>query len=82
MFVVERYRGQGIGVALIEEIEKNALHLGYNRLYVGSGGVTTAMRTGGWAPINEPEIMRGPIEIFERDLRGLNTLSASNTSKG
>jgi hypothetical protein len=67
---------------LIEGIEKNALHLGYNRLYVGSGGVTTAMRTGGWAPINEPEIMLGPIEIFERDLRGLNTLSASNTSKG
>ena len=81
MFVVERYRGQGIGVALIEEIEKNAHHLGYNCLYVGSGGVTPAMRNGGWTPINEPEIMRGPIEIFERDLRGLLTQGASNTSK-
>jgi GNAT superfamily N-acetyltransferase len=73
MFVVERYRGQGISVALIEEIEKNAIRLGYNSVYVGSGGVTSAMRNGGWALLNEPESMRGPIEIFKRDLQGLHT---------
>ena len=73
MFVVERYRGQGIGVALIKEIEKNAIRLGYNCVYVGSGGVTPAMRTGGWTLLDEPKEMRGPIEIFKRDLQGLPT---------
>ena len=73
MFVVERYRGQGIGVALIEEIEKNALRLGYSCVFVGSGGVTPAMRTGGWALLDEPEAMRGPIDIFKRDLQELHT---------
>jgi GNAT superfamily N-acetyltransferase len=73
MFVVERYRGQGIGVALIKEIEKNAIRLGYNYVYVGSGGVTPAMRAGGWVLLDEPKEMQGPIEIFKRDLQGLQT---------
>ena len=73
MFVVERYRGQGIGVALIKEIEKNAIRLGYNYVYVGSGGVTPAMRTGGWALLDESEATRGPIQIFKRNLLGLQT---------
>jgi GNAT superfamily N-acetyltransferase len=73
MFVVERYRGQGIGVALIEEIEKNAIRLGYNYVYVGSGGVTPAMRTGGWSLLDESEATRGPIQIFKRNLQGFQT---------
>ena len=72
MFVVERYRGQGIGVGLIEEIEKNAIRLGYNSVYVGSGGVTPAMRNGGWILLDEPEAMRGPIDIFKRNLQGIH----------
>jgi hypothetical protein len=31
------------------------------------------MRTGGWALLDEPEAMRGPIDIFKRDLQKLHT---------
>ena len=71
-FVVERYRGQGVGVALVEEIEKNAIRLGYDQLYVGARGVTSAMKKKGWSLLDEEENQRGPIDIYERDLRGLH----------
>jgi len=72
-FVVERYRGQGVGAALVEQIENNALRLGYDHLYVGSRGVTGAMKKKGWSLLDEDEHLRGPVDIYERDLRGLHT---------
>ncbi len=70
MFVVERHRGHGVSAALVAEIEKNALRLGYQRIYVGSRGVTSAMRDSGWTRLDEAESLRGPIEIYVKELVG------------
>ena len=68
MFVVERHRGHGVNAALVTAIEENAVRLGHQRLYVGSRGVTSRMRETGWTLLDEADSMRGPIEIYEKDL--------------
>ncbi len=71
MFVPERYRGQGIRVALVDAIEKDAARLGYKRLYVNARGVSSAMLENGWALLDDPGTAAGPIEVYEKDLTGI-----------
>lgn len=68
MFVVERHRGRGINAALITAIEENAIRLGYERIYVGARGVTSSMRERGWELLDEADSLRGPIEIYVKEL--------------
>ncbi len=68
MFVVERHRGHGVNAALVAAIEENAIRLGYERIYVGARGMTSAMRENGWELLDEPESQRGPIEIYVKEL--------------
>jgi len=68
MFVVERHRGHGVNAALVAAIEKNAVRLGYDRIYVGARGITSAMLKTGWTLLDEPEDQRGPIAIYEKNL--------------
>lgn len=68
MFVVERHRGRGVNAALVAAIEENAVRLGYERIYVGARGVTSAMRENGWSLLEEAESSRGPIEIYVKEL--------------
>lgn len=68
LFVVERHRGRGINAALVAAIEENAVRLGFERIYVGARGVTSSMRENGWMLLDEVSSMRGPIEIYEKEL--------------
>lgn len=68
MFVVERHRGHGINAALVSAIEENAIRLGYEHIYVGARGITSAMLKSGWRLLDEPESERGPIAIYVKDL--------------
>lgn len=68
MFVPERHRGHGIRVALVDAIEKDAVRLGYKRLYVNARGISGTMLENGWALLEDAEAEHGPIEVYVKDL--------------
>lgn len=73
LLVSQELRGQGIGSAIIEGIERRAASLGMPAVYCSTDSAIVGglLKRRGWGRRGEAESLRGSVEIFHLDLRQL-----------
>lgn len=67
--VGENYRNRGIGTALLMAVEEEARRLGHDSLFISTDSATGLVERLGWRRIDEADSLRGPVAVYEKQLR-------------
>ncbi len=68
VLVPSEHRGRGIGTALVEAIERQAVQLGFTDLYTSTDMAERILTRRSWVEFGATNSLRGPIKVFRRRL--------------
>ena len=68
VLVPSEHRGHGIGTALVEAIERQAIQLGFTDLYTSTDMAERILTRRSWVEFGATNSLRGPIKVFRRRL--------------
>ena len=70
LLVGKDHRGRGVGTALVEAIEQEALRLGFASIYTSTDSAAATMERRGWQALGSADSLRGPVAVYRRRVRG------------
>ncbi len=62
-------QGKGVGTALVEAIEEEAVRLGFKSIYTSTDTAEGVMERRGWHASGSTESLKGPITVYRRQVR-------------
>jgi GNAT superfamily N-acetyltransferase len=68
LLVGKSQRGQGIGTALVEAIERQARNIGLKAIYCSTNMAEGMLTRRGWEPFGESVSLRGRVAVYRRRL--------------
>jgi GNAT superfamily N-acetyltransferase len=66
--VIPSQRGRGIGTALVERAEAEALRLGFTEIFGSTDSAGRILMLRGWKKIGNTKSLRGEIEVYRKNL--------------
>ena len=68
VLVNKDHRGEGIGTALVEAIEKEAGRLGFEAIYTSTNAAAGIMARRQWQTFGASDSLRGPVTVYRKQL--------------
>lgn len=68
--VAPEHRGKGVGTALVEAIETEAAHLGFEYIYISTDSAQHILERRGWEKFGRTQSLRGALSVYRCTLLG------------